>query len=126
MCTNGQSRLAASKYRCAQKALLMLRGPGEWELELRDLLASDIRGPGAREFEIDEVGNEMDQDGHHRRGSKRKQTQMEVRAAEMNAGQDIAQTGMQVGEGMREVSWIWMDSEALNSVSSDASRHEGM
>lgn len=49
----GKSSLAAEKYHRARDALLVLRGPGEWEKVLRILKQEDIRALDTEIFDID-------------------------------------------------------------------------
>lgn len=117
-----KSQLTVTKYQHARKALMVLRGPGDWELQLRMLSWPDIRGPASSIADIDEPGSEMNQNG---RLQKKKHTALEKKTAERQALEDVAQTGQHLGEGSREVSWIWMDPAALQAAAADTSRHEG-
>jgi hypothetical protein len=86
---NVRVRLAVLKYRTARSALLALRGPGDWEKELRELQDDDIRSPNATEFSIEDPNDLVGPDG--RAKSKKQQVEVEKR----------------LGEGRRLMSWIW-------------------
>ena len=61
------------------------------------------------------------------RAQKRKKISvLEKRNAAIQGIQDPAWTGQHVGEGTREVSWIWRSTAALTVAASDESCHEGM
>ena len=110
-----KSRLAAMKYHWSLQALLALRGLGEWQEELHTLSDADIRGPGA-DAEDGDLGH---------RSRKKRWTVMEKRIQDIQDEQDPAQVGQHIGEGMREVSWIWMHPRVLSAAASDGSCQEG-
>jgi hypothetical protein len=86
-----KTKLAASRYRDARNALLVLRGPGQWEEELRALNDEDIRLPTSSNFDIEDPDDLIGQDGRSK--SKKKRDEIEKR----------------LGEGYRILSWIWLN-----------------
>lgn len=87
-----------NQYNRARDALVVLRGPGEWEEELRVLEASDVRTLNERGL------TELEK--------------LEERAVRVAAGLDasddediddmrVAAKPVEVGEGHRRPSWIW-------------------
>ncbi len=84
-------------------ALKVLHGAGPWEEVLRELRASDMTSLHGSVLEID---NKEDEE-------------------EMNDGSSTnkrARTGVtrEIGEGYREMSWIWTQEEALGDRSDKA------
>jgi len=93
-------QLAARRYRDARIALLALRGPGEWEKDLRVLSDDDIRSPNSSKFDIENPDDMIGPDG--RLKTKKQRLEIERRR--------------QLGEGHRTLSWIW-----FNAFGTDAS-----
>lgn len=87
-------------------------------MELCTLADSDIRGPGA-----DIEDGDLEYSGHW--ACKKRQTAMERRTQDIRDEQDLAQVGQRVGEGTREVSWIWINPQVLSAAASDGSCQEG-
>lgn len=87
---DARANVVVAKYWDGRKALLALRGPGEWETTLLELKDGDIRAPGAHEFTIEESGSTIGPDG-------RVLPRRHLEALERG-----------LGEGRRLVSWIWM------------------
>jgi hypothetical protein len=83
--------LLATRYRDAHKALIALRGPGEWEKELRELKDEDICSPNATAFNIENPNDPIGPDG--RLKTKKQHAEIEKR----------------LGEGRRTLSWIWFN-----------------
>lgn len=90
-----KSELAVAKYCIAREALLVLRGPGPWQDDLRVLNDSDVRALDSQIFDIDIP-----------KAKKRKLG---------NAGTNV----QQFGSGSYEISWIWMVKGAVNGVAQD-------
>ncbi len=86
-------RLKAAQYRDARRALVRLRGTGDWESTLRPLSEEDLRPPAA--FDIDDPDDAYGPDGH--RKSKKKMKEIELR----------------LGEGYKHTSWVWAAGAAL-------------
>lgn len=85
---------AKSRYRHARKALLALRGPGAWELVLKDLKEDDVRALNERSLTEHEkaqrehrikTGTQWDEDAH--------------------GGVLVQGTS---GESRKKLSWIWL------------------
>ncbi|KAJ7624691.1 hypothetical protein FB45DRAFT_836724 [Roridomyces roridus] len=91
-------RAAATSYKTARAALLSLRGPGEWETDLRVLTNQDIRGMNERTL------NEQEKEEDRRARNI-------VGADELDEfGEVIERTvrfNLEMGEGNRFLSWIW-------------------
>ncbi|KAJ7609963.1 hypothetical protein FB45DRAFT_982292 [Roridomyces roridus] len=91
-------RAAATSYKTARAALLSLRGPGEWETDLRVLTNQDIRG--MNEWTLNEQEKEED-----------RRARNIVGADELDEfGEVIERTvrfNLEMGEGNRFLSWIW-------------------
>jgi hypothetical protein len=123
---NNKVFLAAERYRHARHALLSLHGHGVWESRLCVLKQVDIRGSSTDETSID-----LEDDERHAPGDgpvKRKKANKVNRLAKKRARveeRNQGNGGEQLGEGTREISWIWMVEGALGS-DSDAGRQEGM
>lgn len=79
--------LNAQRYKDAHNALYALRGPGDWTKTLRTLKSSDLVPPVA--FDIDDAADRIGSDGRARSAKQMK---------------DMAK---HLGEGYRQVSWIW-------------------
>ncbi|KAK0497778.1 hypothetical protein EDD18DRAFT_1072294 [Armillaria luteobubalina] len=92
-----QCRLAGAKYKAARAALKTLRGAGPWEDELRELHVSDMSSLHGSVLEID---NEDDLEGSV-------------------SGSCSNRTRREVGEGHREISWIWLQEGALGDSSDE-------
>lgn len=86
----------ANKYRRARKAIMSLLGPGEWEEELKELKAEDLRG-----LEDDDVVTE-----------ERKREQRRKRRKKNNLPTPA--------EGSRVQSWIWSGVSEGNSQYSES------
>ncbi|PBK63779.1 hypothetical protein ARMSODRAFT_893876, partial [Armillaria solidipes] len=84
-------KLMAAKYNIARAALKVLRGAGPWEDSLRELKAGDITSLHGSVLEIDDA----EEDEPAGPSQKRRKTAKEV------------------GEGHREISWIWIQEGAL-------------
>jgi hypothetical protein len=85
--------LAASRYHDARVALLVLRGPGEWEEELHILNDEDICSPNLSTFNIENPDDMIGPDGR----LKTKKQHKEIERLR------------QLGEGHRVLSWIWFN-----------------
>ena len=85
---------STTRYRHSRKALLTLRGPGEWERTLQVLLDGDVRALNEREL------------------TQREKEQREFRTANGMRTADDSREGIAVvgalGEGRRTLSWIWL------------------
>lgn len=98
--------------------MLSLRGPGEWENELCVLNKIDIRGPGA---DVEEGDQELS--GH--RARKKYKMPLEKQNMRIGEEQDPTHIGQHVGEGRREVLWIWINAQVLTAAASDSGFLEG-
>jgi len=88
---------AATCYRQARAALLVLRGPGDWEHTWRELRPQDVRCMNEREPTTSEVtewlSRQSADDGH---------------VSLLNdSTAPVVVDGFKVGEGRRTLSWIW-------------------
>ena len=92
--TNIKVQAAKTHYKHARKALLILHGPGEWELTLQVLQDGDVRTLNERELTL------------------REKEQRDFRTANGNRLADDSKEGDAVegtlGKGRRMLSWIWM------------------
>ena len=92
--TDIKVQAAKTRYKHARNALLILRGPGEWELTLQVLQDGDVRALNERELTL------------------REKEQRDFRTANGNRLADDSREGVAVegtlGEGRRMLSWIWM------------------
>jgi hypothetical protein len=75
---NEKIQVCAERYRAARNALIALDPNGDWQKKYQPLLSTDIRGPGQMEHEITHYGQVVDKTKNPR-----------------------------LGEGRRELSWIW-------------------
>ncbi|KIP01466.1 hypothetical protein PHLGIDRAFT_80565, partial [Phlebiopsis gigantea 11061_1 CR5-6] len=85
----------AARYRVAREALLRLRGPGDWEKSLKPLHDEDIRAINDRALTQHEL---------EERRSIREAGGLPVDGIFGQSTQD----GVEVGEGRRTLSWIWL------------------
>lgn len=92
---DAKTTLAVGKYRTAREALLVLRGPGAWQTDLRLLTDSDIRALDSQIFDIDIPLAKKQKLG--------------------NTGTNVRQ----LGSGSYQISWIWMVQGALEGMSQD-------
>ncbi|KIP01314.1 hypothetical protein PHLGIDRAFT_55306, partial [Phlebiopsis gigantea 11061_1 CR5-6] len=93
---NRRATACAAQYRRARTALLILRGPGTWERSLKVLEDNDIRAIN------DRVLSEQEKE---ERARLRIATDLPVEGVYGLGMQD----GVQVGEGRRTLSWIWIE-----------------
>lgn len=105
-------RAAELQYWRARAAVLMLRGPGEWEEALRVLTQSDVRALNERELTAQEVEN------IHR---VRVRAGVELDAEEIAAERLLTAVSI-VGEGQRTLSWIWFRGNAHERVDDPLTR----
>lgn len=96
------------RYRYARKALLQLQGPGEWERELQELNDRDVRGLNERALTEHEL---YEQERFREKG-----------LGLLEPGGIGAEGTVAVGEGHRQLSWVWMQVEGSEN---DATIHEG-
>jgi hypothetical protein len=101
-------QLAASRYRDAHRALVVLRGPGDWETELRVLKDEDICSPNASAFDIENPDDLIGPDG--RLKSKKRRIEIEK----------------QLGEGRRAISWIWFNAVGTENGAGEKELNEGV
>ncbi|PBK72081.1 hypothetical protein ARMSODRAFT_1016067 [Armillaria solidipes] len=94
-------KLAAAKYNTARGALLILRGPGDWEQSLRELRSNDCVSLHGSVLEIDSSSEE--DETLEGQAAKKRRTQVQPQ-----------------GEGHKEVSWIWMQEGALGDGEDEA------
>lgn len=78
------------KYNIARAALLSLRGSGEWEKTLRNLVKEDLQPPSGGELGIEDPTSSIGPDG---RPLPKRQLEKQRKA---------------LGEGYRVISWIWL------------------
>ncbi|KAK0476553.1 hypothetical protein EDD18DRAFT_1115322 [Armillaria luteobubalina] len=100
-----QCHLAGAKYNATRDALLSLKGPGQWEEELRVLCHSDMVSLHGSLLEINEDDEEEDAEGNKRKKRPRLGSPREA------------------GEGHWEISWIWMQEGALGDGSNKDLNH---
>lgn len=100
-----QCRLAGAKYNAARAALKALQGAEAWEENLRELKSSDMSLLHGSVLEIDE---DEDEDELVVEGSTARKC-----ARKMGPPKEV-------GEGHREISWIWVQEGALGDGSDKA------
>lgn len=107
-------RAAAAGYRRHRQALLVLRGDGAWARELRKLRQEDIRGINERAYRENELA-ERDRAAELAEVLRGPQDAVpQDAAADDLGGVLLGRAPVQVGEGRRALSWIWLNTAALD------------
>lgn len=125
-----KARTYAEKYRSARKAVLALSGTGDWEINLRLLLDSDIRAytdPDRIRRRTGRRGTVEEDEGNKGEGENRATmpTSAEQRAADgSQIDLRLEDRGVRdgTGETRRTLSWIWTTGH--NSADPDASDND--
>lgn len=99
---------AKTRYRHARKALMVVEGPGEWEMTLKELHDDDVRALNERAM------TEFEKAGREQRLAAGMQTDDDVR-------EGVVLTGL-LGDGTRKLSWIWL---TINTADDSKEMHEG-
>lgn len=119
-----ESRICASQraYNTARAALLVLRGPGEWEKTLRVLKPEDIRGISERSMTAEEAEDD-------------RRVRLIAGVSDESAINDPTGApvvafnhGLALGEGRRTLSWIWypVGGQEVNGSSEEVDASECM
>lgn len=98
-------KVAELRYNRARKALLALRGPGDWETTLQVLQSSDVRGLNERSLTEQEKSDER---------------QIRLKAGIPEDDIDdvrVIAKAVEVGEGARRPSWLWFSSSTGEDMS---------
>ncbi|KAG6913061.1 hypothetical protein DXG01_009990 [Tephrocybe rancida] len=109
---------ARDSYNAARAALLKLRGPGDWELVYRVLLATDIRSLNERTVRGE------DEEAYQ---SAQMLVDSELGPSSQATLPTILTTRLQTGQGHHTVSWIWINltQQELDN-DNDGSLHTGI
>lgn len=107
-------KVLASKrrYRCSRTALYNLRGNGEWEKTYRELKDEDVRAFNERALTLTEIEERV----------------AARRAAGIHEEEVLAaplEDGIQLGEGRRHLSWIWLTQGCFDPKENDHALHVG-
>lgn len=98
-------KTAELRYNRARKAVLALRGPGDWEASLQVLLSTDVRGLNERSLTEQE---------------KRDEREIRLKAGIPEDDIDdvrVIAKAVEVGEGTRRPSWLWFSSSTGEDMS---------
>ncbi|KAJ7844576.1 hypothetical protein B0H13DRAFT_1908834 [Mycena leptocephala] len=114
-------RAASARYRTARAALLLLRGPGDWETTLKVLEKGDIRGMNERAMNDEEKEE-------NRKACLLAGLSKDGNADELDDyGEPVELTvlfNLETGEGHRQLSWIWYTAPSTRDKGADGKLHD--